>query len=331
MPRKSFPYTKTEATPQARQFVANLTQLQVTDGVLTPVQAAVWKESLRGLIEQGAPAVPAIREFLEKNLDINFEGLENGSLMGASTLRSALLSAMMQIGGDEAVGTALEVLQTTADPAELALLAKKLDGSDASPYHDAILNAAREALHLAASGQWDGRDVGPLIDILVNYGGAASVGDLEIYANTWFNYTPLALAAMPDGTGIHSLIQLAENNGGSVTLGRDMYQRALAQSAQQYPEAADALLQLLQRGRIDVSAWPGIAAALGGATLQIQSAPISGKPATSTDAAQKTYHVAIGNQNYYELPPGGTMTAEEVQSRISLIDRLLAATSNPAA
>jgi hypothetical protein len=71
-----------------------------------------------------------------------------------------------------------------------------------------------------------------------------------------------------------------------------------------------------------------VADALTGITLQLTQAPISG---TTAGTSTKSYHIAIGNQNFRELPAPADMSAEQVTARIALIDQLLGATSNPTA
>ena len=314
-----------EPTAEARQAVNALTQLDLSTGSISPVQAAVWKESLRALLGQGEAAVPAIREFLEKNLDLSFASLENGGLMGVSSLRMALLNAMQEIGGEQAIAGSLQALQTSADPAELALVAAYLQKADPAQYRDAVLAAAREALGMAANGQWDGRDVAPLFDLLKTCGGKEAADYIEQYANTWFNYTPLVLAELPDGAGIASLIRLAVNADGQVTLGGDTYKRMLAQVAAQSPDASAALIQLARDGKIGASAWSEVAKALEGITLQPIQSPLSGSP-TSASSSQ-SYHIALGNQNVRVQPAPANMPAEQVRHNINLIDQFLGLSS----
>src|SRR5436190_17346058 len=62
----SAPIPRAEPTAYTRQLVANL---RLTEP-LTSEGAAEWKANLQQLIAQGATAVPAIQEFLDKNVDI---------------------------------------------------------------------------------------------------------------------------------------------------------------------------------------------------------------------------------------------------------------------
>lgn len=317
-----------ESTPHARELVSKLTQIDVTHGPLTPEQATAWKETLKQLIGQGTAAVPAIREFLKKNIDLDFDQAGFSTATGVSSLRLAMLDALQQIGGPEAIATLDQTLQTTADPAELATLAKFLESSEPEKHRTAVLTAAREALAMAASDQWDGRDVSPLFEILKTYGGAQAAADLEPYANTWFDYTPVTLAELPDGAGIATLIELAQNADGKVKVGRDIYQRMLAQVAVQYPSAADALVKQTRADQIGMGAWPGVGAALIGATLRLAK-PLLEPSATPPNT--RLFHVVLGNQNYIEVPPSPGLTANDLGDRVRLIDKLLGVTSNPVA
>jgi len=318
-----------DASPETRQLVVTLAQLDVTHGPISAEHAAAWKESLNQLAAQGEAALPAIREFLEKNLDLNFDAAESGAQMGFPSLRLALLNTMQNIGGPEALAISLQTLQTTADPGEIAALAKYLGQSaDAQQHRDAVLSAAREALGIAASSNWDGRDVAPLFDLLKAYAGANAVADFEKYAGTWFNYTPLMLAQLPDGAGIPSLIRFADISHPPTTLGGDIRQRMLAQVSAQSSDAAEALFRQVSADHILSSAWPGVASALTGRTLELARTLPDTDPAAAAKPQTAGYHIALGNQNYIERPPP-EMTAGQVQERIQFIERLLAAATNP--
>ena len=105
-----------EPSPMTRQLVTSLSQLDVGHGPITAEQAGAWKQTLQQLADQKGAAIPAIREFLEKNLDINFDAEADRKMMGASSLRLALLDTMQKIGGPEAMEVSLQMMQTTADP-----------------------------------------------------------------------------------------------------------------------------------------------------------------------------------------------------------------------
>src|SRR2546421_7853321 len=87
---------RVEPSPATRQLVNSLAQLDLRQGPLTPEKAAEWKQNLQQLTSQGAGAVPAIREFLEKNLDLNYDAT-SGGLLGQPSLRLSFLEALQSI------------------------------------------------------------------------------------------------------------------------------------------------------------------------------------------------------------------------------------------
>jgi len=96
-----------QPSPYTQQLVANLAQLELSRGPITAEQAAQWKQGLKTLTEQGEAAVPAIREFLEKNLEFDYTAVKGGQLLEHSSLRGALLEVLQQIGGPEATDVML--------------------------------------------------------------------------------------------------------------------------------------------------------------------------------------------------------------------------------
>ena len=74
------------------------------DDVLTLAQeeAERFKHHLEELIRGGAASVGAIREFLDKNVDLDFVQVPGGDQLSYSSIRAAFLDALRQIGGPEA-------------------------------------------------------------------------------------------------------------------------------------------------------------------------------------------------------------------------------------
>jgi hypothetical protein len=315
---------------RASEWVGRLASLNVTNGTLSIERANEWKQSLAQL-ERQPDAVAAIGDFLNKNIDLNFEPGGNDVSLGAPTLRLAMLHSLENIGGSNAVALAAQTLQRTADPAELATLIRYLDRVEPENHRAAAVAAARETLALATTRDWDGRDVAPLFEILKRFGGGDALAVIEKYANTWFDYAAITLLHWPDDAGIQALIRLAQNADGRLTLGHEIYQRALAQVAVENAAAADALVEQTKQNKIDVNAWPAVGSALAGNTLHLAKplleapAPLAARPDT------RKYHVSVGNQNFLEAMPPEKMERNEAGRRIRLVDRLLEATTNPAA
>ena len=301
-----------------------LTNLDLAHGPITPEKAAEWQRNLQLLMQQGVEAVPAIREFLERNLDWDLTPANGGNLLGSSSLRTAMLNALQSIGGPEAQALSADIMQTTSDPREIALLAKSLMQQAPDQYREATLAAAREALAMAAAGKLDGRDVGPLFSVLQQYGGAGVVADLEKATPQWRYYSTIALAGLPDGAGVPSLIQMVQDANGTIKSGRTAALQVLAQISPQYPEASAALIEQARLNQIPNATWINISEALAGQNFQIGN--------QDADAGNlKSYHLSFGNQNFYSMPGATPLTPEQINQRIALIDQLLAVNSTPAA
>src|SRR5436190_339920 len=249
---------------EVRQWVSSLVALDLKGGSISAEQAVTWNQNLRQLIGAGSQAIPAIREFLGRNQDIDLSTLPGGKQLGYDTTRQALFGALTQIGGPEAQALLLDTLRTTADPGELALLAKSLETLAPGQNRDQVLSAARETLQMALNGQLAGqRDLGPLFDLFQRLGDGQSADDLLAAAKNWGYYATQSLAHLPDGGGIDGLIKLATDPALGLTRSDFAYQ-ALADAAWNQPKAADALVMQAREGHIPLSAWPAIAEALGG-------------------------------------------------------------------
>jgi hypothetical protein len=322
--------SRPEPSVYTRQLVAALTNLDFKAGPLTPEKAAEWRQGLQQLTQQGAAAVPAIREFLERNRDIDFTAANAGSALGEPSLRFALFDALKQIGGPEAQALAAQTLQTTADPREIALLAKSLDQQAPDQYRQAAVDAARAALAMAAEGKLAGRDVGPLFGVLQQYGGAEVVPDLERATGQWRYYAAITLAGLPDGAGVPSLIQMVEDPNGAAKGGRQAALQMLAEVSPQYPAASAALLEQAKLNQIPNATWINISEVLAGHSYQI-GGPEADSAGTGSGSNLKSYHLEFGNQNFFSSPNSTVLNTDQINQRVSLIDQLLAMNSNATA
>jgi len=315
------------ASPYSRQLVAGLTNLDFSRGPITKEQAEQWKQGLQGLIGQGSAAVPAIREFLEQNQELNFAAIAGGEQLGQSSLRSAMINGLAQIGGPEAMSVMLQTLQATTLPTEIAQLAQVLEQQAPGQYRQETLNAISDVLAMAGKGQLpSGWDVGALFKVLQDYGSAGTASILEQLQPEWRYYATLSLAGMQDGAGLPALIHEAQN--AAAGSGREFAFQMLAQAASQFPDASAALLEAARRGEIPDAAWRKIATGLAGDQYQLGSPPSPPEGGAPTLPGLKTYHIQSGNQNFYSLPVGAD---GQMSQRLNLIDQLLGATSNPAA
>src|SRR6266704_1011760 len=284
---------------KVRQWVSSLVALDLKSGSVSAEQAATWKQNLRQLIGAGTQAVPAIKEFLGRNQDIDLYALPGGKQFGSDTTRQALFGALTQIGGPEAEALLRDTLRTTADPGELAILAKSLETLAPGQNREQVLSAARETLQMALDGQLTGqRDLGPLFDLFQRLGDGQSADELLAAAKNWGYYATQTLARLPDGAGIDDLIKLATDPALGLTRTGFAYQ-ALADAAWNQPKAAEALVQQTREGRIPLSAWSAIAEALGGIQTHISDGVLPEDSTLAGGVRVRWVHLDIGNQNYY--------------------------------
>jgi len=309
--------SRPEPSAQTRQLVAALTQFK---GSITPEMAALWKTNLMQLIQQGPAAVPAIREFLEQNKDIPYDYKQGGNQLGAHSLRLALLEALEVIGGPEAMQLAVDTLQTTTEPREIAQIAKHLESQAQGQHRAAILDAARESLAMAAAGKLGQTDAGPLFNVMAQYGGTEAIPDFQKVASPFRYYTAIGLAQLPDGAGVPALAQMLRQPNRPPRGTHSAALEALAQLAPAYPEARELILQQARLKQIPETLWPSIAKSLLGAKLFIGDLSEEGLPPMSGDM---TTHLAQGPQNFYSRPDSVKLTPEQAQQMSQFIDQLL--------
>jgi hypothetical protein len=313
------------------ELVAQIVQVDVSRGAFTQAQAQQFKQSLQQLAAQGAAAIPAIRAFLEKNQDVNF-GLASAPLAGVPTVRAGLLDALRQMGGPEALDLSRQVLKSTSDPLEIAMLAQNLEQAEPGQHAQEAVDSAKALLDQVAQGVITNVDVGPLFQVLQTYGGTTAAVDLEKLVPRWNSYALMALAGLPSGQGVASLIQIAKDSiaagGGQSSFPLQM----LAQLAPQYPDAATALLDFANQSQIPDRAWSRIGEGFAGDQYQFTRNLPDSTFAARTSSGLKTYHLVDGNQNYFSTPVSASGSVPDLGQRLNWLDQLLAASSsNPTA
>jgi hypothetical protein len=313
-----------EPTPETRLLVEKLITLEPENGILTEEFAGAWKQNLQLLVKQGPAAIPAIREFLAKNLDTVF-GDEGRQMLGYSSARVATFEALTQIGGSEGVAALSGVLQITADPMEIALLAQDLEKLEPQQHQSEVLSATRQALDIAGGHKLESTDVAPLFEVLEKYGGADAVKELEKAAGQWNYYGTMALAQLPDGAGIPSLVQIVQDQK-TTTGARDGAIQMLAQASDLSPGARAALLEQARLNGISDFAWHMLVPVLGGDQVGFVNSAFEHQQGLPQVGGLRT-SCTSDNQTVYAMP--GSLTADQLNQRIALIDELLAVTSNP--
>ncbi len=314
-----------EPTPQTRQLVSSLSLLDQAGQPMTAEQAAEWKQNFQQLLQQGRDAVPAITEFLKQNKDVNFD-VSISRTLGCASVRGGMIDALAQIGGAEAIEGTLQTLHTTADPHEIALLAQNLEKMAPGEYRQEALQAAREALAMAAENKLEGTDVAPLFEVLHKYGDASVVADLEQGTKQWNYYGTMGLAQLPDGAGIPALVQIAQSNASAKGNAIEM----ITQMSARYPDARAALLDMARASKIQPNLWPYLTPLLAGDEYHYQDSALDSSLPAGKQTASSSAYVVFGNQHFYTAPDPARLTTEDINQRMALIDEIQSITTDPA-
>ena len=315
-----------QPTAQTRQLVSSLSLMDQAGRPMTAEEVTAWKHNLEQLVQQGATAVPAIVEFLKQNKDVDFDP-DFSQASGYGSVRKAMFDALSQIGGQDAVSGTLQILQSTADPREIALLAQNLEKLAPEVYRQEAIRAAREALAMAADHKLEGSDVAPLFEVLHKFGDVNVVPDLEQGSKQWNYYSTMALAQLSDGAGIPALIQIAQNDASAKGNALEM----LTQLSSQYPDARAALVDMVRANKIASNFWPYLTPLLAGDQYHYQDTPSESSLPTGKRTVSSSAYVVFGNQHFYTAPDLGSLTTEDINQRMLLIDEIQSVTTDPAA
>jgi len=313
-------------TAETRGIVAALANLDLKAKPLTPADAAALKESFNRLAQSGPAGVAAIMEYLALQKDISFEAVPGAAAqIGSSSLRMALLETLGRMSGPEATALASATLASSTDPREIALLAQNLERQAPGEHREAALAAARAALAQASAGRMEGKDVGPLFEVLKNFGGANAVSDFQSAADgPWKYYATIALADLPQGAGMPALKQMVTDPQNSAASTRVAALQAVAQLSADNNDARELLLEQARKGSIPPATWINVAAALAGDRFAI------GSKSPEANPNLRTWHLVYGNQQFYAQP--GQLSPDQVQQRLGLLDQFMTvAANNPAA
>jgi hypothetical protein len=339
--------------PQPEELLAQILNTDLNHG-LSRQEATELGRAIKAMGEHGAGALPVIQQFLEHNQDLNFQSVEGGASVGYPSLRLGLMEAVQQIGGPEAVALSSKTLQGTTDPAEVAILAHNLEVLAPGQYREESIQATRQSLEQAAKDQASRHDVAPLFHVAETFGDAKLLEDLATRYPQWSYYSTMALAGLPEGQGMPSLIREVQDPAvaGSGNLGVAL--QILAQVSAQYPEAASTLIEQARANKIPSQTWENIASGLGGDQYQYGS-PLLDKnipPEVETSLATyqvhsnqnlyvhtpsseipglRTYHVEDSNQNFYSVPATAILSGDEIARRLETIEALIQANPGTAA
>ena len=353
--------SQTAALPQvsepAQHIPALVSLVALFKGVqeLTPERVGEMTRLLKELHKQGAAAVPAIRDFLRARGDINFDQLKGSELAPTHTLRQALFETLRQIGSPEAIAALAEQLQGNREPAEIAMLARNLEKVAPGVYRDQAVRVASDALQLLAPVKQ--ADVRPLFEMMRDFGGedvSTILAQFPVNANslqylrnknvtnippTVRTYALMALANLPDGSGVQTLEALAGDLNVPVANKTVEPFQLLAQASVNFTDAGKALLDLAREKQIPDQAWSAVADALTGKHLQFPSQLSGGMLPGQTEAEvagveapfRRGFYDDKHNLLYEERTVVADWSAKQVNQQIALIDDLLKVTSSPTA
>lgn len=184
VPASSTPIVQsaTVVTSDAATLIAQLAALQPT-GSRAQRQALALLEQLA---QMGAPALPALREFIVSGKDLVYDASSKGlrdvksfaEALLPGTLRMALFQVVSQIAGADAEQILVESLGKTGRGLEVALLTHLLETLAPGKYRDNALNAARELLARNTVGA-DRRERDYLFDVLKRFNDASYASAAE--------------------------------------------------------------------------------------------------------------------------------------------------------
>jgi hypothetical protein len=306
--------------------MTKLVQIKPRNGKFSPEDIFEINRLIKELIRQGQAGVMAIRAFLESGQDVSYEGYKRSILGGNSSLRLAMIDALAQIGGLETAAFMASILQATTNPEEVALLAKGLERSAPGAYMDQILDTVLTMLGTAlmnSPSQYPG--LGYLFGVIQDYGNASHASDLESIfrksPSATSEYAMMALSKLHEGSGISTLIKIAnEMSGdpGAYGMRYDLSLQMLAQTSREYPEASEALLEMVKTNKIGTDSLIRVASVLGGTEHQL---------ITTTSPVSQASLADI----YINGRAAETWSDAEIDQRLRLIDQLIGSNPQPAA
>ena len=264
------------------------------------------EELLRLLRRQGADAFEPIRDFL---LDRELSG------KAPPELRQALLDVLLDLGVPEVEALAVELLAERLGAVEVWQLGQYLERVRPGSYSDAIRTAAERALIDSEAAIFLPAEFFQFLAELGNDQTALLLAALPMHLQA---YGSLALAEIPDGSGIPLLAQDArEFQAGRDTAQGRLALELLAQQAPRFPEAASALLELAQQGVIPQDLWPSVLDLVAGSWVLTLTEPAAGDLVGS-----HTYYHPEGDQVIYRVAPVPGMDDGLESERLYLLDHL---------
>lgn len=232
-----------------------------------------------------------------------------------SELRGLLLDFLLGSRTEGAEALAVELLDSPMAPGEIATIGILLEERAPGLYSANISQAAERAV---LNAPLDGELPGTLFEILGRTGDYESIAILEQMPMYRDAYVSVALALLPDGSGIAALEQDARliESGQHTAHGRLALQ-LLAQQAAQHPDAARVLADLASKNLVPADLWRSIASLASGASAITTIRP----------SIQPFHTMTIfwpqGDQRLYTVPAAfETVVSDDLDQRLALIAAL---------
>jgi hypothetical protein len=300
----------------------------VGDGQITPDAVMAWDDKLSALVALGTKAVTAIRGFLLTNSENEWNPAMQ-QVLGYRSPREALIEALRAIGGAEAESALVSTLSETMEPREIAFLARSLESLAPGQYRIEAIQAAKRSLDAQLDAVPGTAEVAPLFEVLYRLGDTSTASDLERGAAHWNYYASYALAQLPDGAGVASLVRLTERSNSNPVAAIDPAVRLLCSLSREDETAREAFLDLVRRDRIATTTWAQLAPILAGAQIQLAEGVLASGSQLDSATAQRV-HLKNGNQNFLVGMPA-SVRAEQMERQLAWLDQLSALVANPTA
>lgn len=289
---------------------------------ISPKNTSHLEQTLRDLIREGDLAVQAIREFFDSGEDGEFVKARGLNSEDYRLMKFALLDALNQIGGDEALDVLVRRLQTANDPEELAFLAKVVETHKPEIHRAEILTAAQKVLGMAINDQKEvGDNISGLANVFAAYGDESVVADLEKAYPRFKTLSMMALAELPEGKGVSSLIRIVQDPMTSPN-DKNFAWRMLAQASRVSSEASQVLVNMAWSNQITSNDFIRIASTLEGKEYRLFDKFDKGFKVTGFSKSLAT------NQSNLSAPK--RWSDAEIDQRTELIDLLLETNPEPA-
>lgn len=319
-----------EISPDNLHFLAKT--LNISKSEISSHTSRHINQLFSKLILQGERIVPLITKLLDSSEDSHYWDKKGGQAVNYRSLRMGLINVLDEIGGPLAVATLSNILTETSDPAEIARVFLALEAHAPGIYSDSAMAAAIQGIESAAENiKPDSiKKIGPLFEIIQNYGNESAVPILERISSVWPTYSIVALAKLPDGAGVPSLINRINNSDNYSKSESILALGLLAQASRNNVEASKILIDLAQKQQLSDQGFFKIGLALGGHELFFKSEfSDSINKSDRSNEFKDSIHKAQYQYLQHTIDAANDWPEEAISQRLELIQAILATNPSP--